>query len=86
MNKKIGMVMVFVLLVGAVFLSGCQQEAVGKMARNVDIVGEGENLDPTLTSYLCKCKGGSQSFDCGSRCNLCCGGAQNVEWQHYMGL
>ena len=29
MNKKLGVVLVFVLLAGAVFLSACQQDAVG---------------------------------------------------------
>jgi len=40
MNKKIGIFMVFVLLVGAVFLSACQQEAVG---RKVSFREEGGN-------------------------------------------
>ena len=30
MNKKLGIVLVFALLVGAVFLSACQQDAVGR--------------------------------------------------------
>ena len=35
MNKKIGIFMVFVLLVGAVFLSACNQEAVGRKISNL---------------------------------------------------
>jgi len=43
MNKKIGIFMVFVLLVGTISLSACsQQEAVGRDVR----VGEGESVSP----------------------------------------
>ena len=36
MNKKIGILFVFVLLVGAVFLSGCQQEVARKISNVAD--------------------------------------------------
>ena len=43
MNKKIGIFMVFVLLVGAVFLSACDQEAVGRNLKSVEGGGVNQN-------------------------------------------
>ena len=72
--------MVFVLLVGAVFLSGCQQETVGRnLARNVDISDEGEGMDKTLSYYACRCGSKENAspvpFICLEPCKECCGDA-----------
>ena len=62
MNKKIGIILVFVLLVCAVFLSACQQEVGGRINRN--IVDGGEDIiyksESVRTSDLdCPCEDGS---------------------------
>ena len=74
MNKKIGIFMVFVLLVGAVFLNACDQEAVGRRLETVGKdVGSGDQMDvsggfeikefgagPEDGIYMCDCPGSDQ--------------------------
>ena len=54
MNKKIGIFVVFVLLAGAVFLSGCTQEEVGaKLNRN---------LNGNVDANSCKADGSCEMY------------------------
>ena len=56
MNKKIGIFMVFVLLVGAVFLSACQNEAVGRKVSFKAIGEEGDGGDgPRIIENIGSC-------------------------------
>ena len=64
MNKKIGIILVFVLLVGSVFLTACQQEAVGG---RVAIDKTGENLLPTdegIRVTCGSCEVGGEWYPC----------------------
>jgi hypothetical protein len=60
MNKKYGILFVFVLLAGAVFLSACQSEVGGRINKNfadnrqaVDVGGGGGRNNPLSNIYQC---------------------------------
>ena len=74
MNKKIGIFMVFVLLVGAVFLSACDQEAVGRNLKSVEgggvnqneMVDLGDEYDRSIIKLCCEL--GRGTIDCEGSC------------------
>ena len=85
MNKKLGIVLVFALLVGAVFLSACQQDAVGRKIGGDIGVREAEDLQKTIScsgSVTCTANDGrgtvtvncvpkvsGRSWGCGVECS-----------------
>ena len=69
MNKRLGIVFVFALLVGAVFLSACQQDAVGRGVKKAVDTGGAEKLSAMVECDLIR--GPMNNFwSCKIDCNL----------------